>query len=74
MAFIDFNEFNLFCQEYDIDLEEELQTVSLDSALNAKLNISYKDYRIKKSDYFKGIETILISEIAALAKADKIYD
>jgi hypothetical protein len=55
-------------------LEEELQTVSLDSALNAKLNISYKDYRIKKSDYFKGIETILISEIAALAKADKIYD
>jgi hypothetical protein len=74
MAFINFNEFNQFCLEYDISWEEELQAVSLDSALEAKLSTNFKDYKLKKSDYFKGIETILTSEIAALAKADKIYE
>jgi len=54
---------------YDVAFDEpdrpELDTEAL---LDAKLNISYKDYKLTKNDYFNGIKTILTSEKAALAK------
>jgi hypothetical protein len=42
--------------------------------LEAKLNVSYKDYKLTKADYFNGIKTILTSEKAALAKCNKIWE
>ena len=41
--------------------------------LDAKLNQSYKDYKVSKHDYFMGCPTMLTSEKAALAKVEKIY-
>jgi len=73
MAFIEFNEFNEFCLEYGINWGEELQETDLEDILDAKLNLSYKDYRVTKKDCFLGCSTMMTSEKAALAKAEGIY-
>ena len=73
MAFIEFNEFNEFCLDYGIDFGEALLETDLEDILDAKLNLSYKDYKLTKYDYFQGCPTMLTSEKAALAKVDQIY-
>ena len=73
MAFIEFNEFNEFCLLYGINWGEEVKENDLEDILDAKLNLSYKDYRVTKSDYFLGCPTMLTSEKAALSKAEGIY-
>jgi len=73
MAFIEFNEFNEFCMEYGINWGEDIKENDLEDVLDAKLNLSYKDYKITKDDYFLGCPTMLTSEKAALAKAEAIY-
>jgi hypothetical protein len=52
MAFIEFNEFNEFCMEFGIDWQEPLLETDLEDILDAKLNLSYKDYKITKEDYY----------------------
>ena len=37
--------------------------------MDAKLNLSYQDYKVTKADSFNGCPTMLTSEKAALAKA-----
>ena len=73
MAFIEFNEFNEFCLDYNIDFGEPLLETDLEDILDAKLNLSYKDYKLSKYDYFQGCPTMLTSEKAALAKVNEIY-
>ena len=73
MAFIEFNEFNEFCLDYNIDFGEPLLETDLEDILDAKLNLSYKDYKLSKYDYFQGCPTMLTSEKAALAKVSEIY-
>jgi hypothetical protein len=73
MAFIEFNEFNEFSQEYGINWNEALLESDLEDILDAKLNLSYKDYKLTSDDYFMGIKTVLNSEKAALAKVNQIY-
>ena len=73
MAFIEFNEFNEFCMDYNIDFGEPLLETDLEDILDAKLNLSYKDYKLSKYDYFQGCPTMLTSEKAALAKVSEIY-
>lgn len=73
MAFIEFNEFNEFSQEYGIDWGEELIQGDLEDILDAKLNLSYKDYKVGKKDYFQGCPSMLTSEKAALAKCNSIW-
>ena len=51
-AFIEFNEFNEFTMEYDIDWKEKLLETDLEDILDAKINLSYKDYQLSKTDYF----------------------
>jgi hypothetical protein len=46
----------------------------LEDILDAKLNVSYLDYKLTKNDYFRGCKTMLTSEKAALAKCTLIYD
>jgi fructose-specific phosphotransferase system component IIB len=45
----------------------------LEDVLEAKLNLSYKDYKVTKKDYFNGCPTMLTSEKAALTAATEIY-
>ena len=52
MAYICFNEFNEFCMVYDINWGEPLDANDTEAILDRKLNLSYKDYKVTKSDYF----------------------
>jgi hypothetical protein len=72
-AFIEFNEFNEFTMEYGVDWNEALLETDLEDILDAKLNLSYKDYVVTKDDYFQGVSTMLTTEKAALAAATNIY-
>jgi hypothetical protein len=72
-AFIEFNEFNEFTMEYGVDWNEALLETDLEDILDAKLNLSYKDYVVTKDDYFTGVSTMLTSEKAALAAVTNIY-
>jgi len=74
MAFIEFNEFNEFCLAYGIDFGEALLETDLEDILDEKINLSYKDYKVTKRDFFNGCTTILTSEKAALAKVTQIYE
>jgi hypothetical protein len=73
MAFIEFNEFNEFMLEHGFEFGEELLETDLEDILDAKLNLSYVDYKVSKYDYFLGCPTMLTSEKAALAKVTQIY-
>ena len=73
MAFIEFNEFNEFSIEHGLDFNEPLLETDLEDILDAKLNLSYLDYKVSKYDYFQGCPTMLTSEKAALAKVSQIY-
>jgi hypothetical protein len=74
MAFIEFNEFNEFTMQFGVDWGEKLVENDLEEVLEHKLNTSYKDYKLSKSDYFNGCKTILTSEKAALARANILYN
>lgn len=73
MAFIEFNEFNEFSIEHGIDWGEALLETDMEDILDAKLNLSYKDYQVTEDDYFCGCPTMLNSEKAALAKAEELF-
>jgi hypothetical protein len=69
MAFIEFNEFNEFSMDYGVDWNEPLLETDLEDILDAKRNVSYKDYQLSEADVFHGCPSMLTSEKAALAKA-----
>ena len=73
MAFIEFNEFNEFSLEYGLNWKEPLAENDLEDILDAKINLSYKDYIVSEADYFQGCPTMLNNEKAALATVRKIY-
>ena len=52
MAFIEFNEFNEFSLEYGLNWKEPLAENDLEDILDAKINLSYKDYIVTEADYF----------------------
>jgi hypothetical protein len=73
MAFIEFNEFNEFSQDYGINWGEPLLEGDLEDILDAKLNLSYKDYVVTPDDYFQGCPSMFTSEKAALSRCRKIW-
>ena len=56
--------------DYGVDWQEELLENDLEDQLDAKNNLSYKDYQLTKDDYFQGCATMLTSEKAALTKVN----
>ena len=46
MAFIEFNEFNEFSMEYGLNWNEPLAENDMEDILDAKINLSYKDYTV----------------------------
>ena len=73
MAFIEFNEFNEFCMEYNIDFGEPLLETDLEDILDEKINMSYQDYKVTKKDWFNNVSTILTSEKAALNHCETVW-
>lgn len=73
MAFIEFNEFNEFSIDYGLKWGEPLLETDLEDILDAKNNLSYKDYVVTESDYFMGCPTMFTNEKAALAYTRKAY-
>ena len=65
---------NEFSQTYGIDWGEKLLETDLEDILDAKLNLSYKDYQLSEEDFFMGCSTMLTSEKAALAKVSQLYE
>lgn len=59
--------------DYGLDWKEKLLENDLEDQLDAKINLSYKDYELTSNDYFLGKETMLKSEKAALAKVRQIW-
>ena len=45
----------------------------MEDILDAKINLSYKDYTVTEKDYFMGCPTMLNNEKAAIAVAKKLY-
>lgn len=71
LAYFDYWEFVEFMEGYGVEFDEpERPELDTEELVQAKLNISYKDYKLTKSDYFYDIKTILTSEKAALAKCN----
>jgi hypothetical protein len=73
MAFIEFNEFNEFSLDYGLSWGEPLLENDLEDILDAKINLSYKDYVVTEKDYFEGCPTMFTNEKAALNRARAIY-
>jgi len=73
-AYIDLHEFAEFCDEYDVNLGIPLEENHNEDIIEQKNNISYRDYKLHKHDYFQGCKTMLTSEKAALAKCHAIYE
>ena len=73
MAFIEFNEFNAFSMDSNLNWGEPLAENDLEDILDAKINLSYKDYVVTEKDYFQGCATMLNNEKAALSKVRSIY-
>jgi len=75
LAYIDYWEFVEFCETYEIYYDEPDRPLNdTEAIMDARLNISYRDYKLTKADYFQGNKTILLSEKAALAKCAQIWD
>jgi len=74
MAFIEFNELNEFSLDFDFKWGEPLLETDLEDILDAKINLSYKDYIVTPEvDFFQGKPTVLTNEKAALHVATKMY-
>lgn len=73
MAFFEFNEFNEFSKKYELDWGEALLLNDMEDILDAKINLSYRDYEVTENDYFMGNPTMLTNEKAALARVREIY-
>lgn len=73
MAFIEFNELNEFSRAYDLSWNEPVLETDMEAILEAKINQSYKDYKVTSADYFEGCPTMLTNEKAALQVAREIY-
>jgi hypothetical protein len=51
LAFIEYWEFVEFAEDYDIQFDEpERPELDTEAIMEAKLNISYKDYKLTKAD------------------------
>ena len=74
LAYVEFNEFNEFMQSYGYTgFNEPLIENDNEAILEHKLNVSFKNYKVTKKDYFMGCPSMLTSEKAALALANSIY-
>lgn len=45
----------------------------MEDILDAKINLSYKDYKVTEEDYFEGCPSMFKNEKAALNRARTIY-
>ena len=52
LAYIDFNEFRKFCNDYNIDMGESLSLEDKEDLLEEQENVSFKDYIITEKDKF----------------------
>lgn len=73
MAFIEFNEFNEFSLDNDLSWGESLLENDMEDILDAKINLSYRDYKVTEDDYFEGCPSMFTNEKAALNRARAIY-
>ena len=72
MAIIDLNEFGQWLQRNGIELGIQLKADDAEERLKQKLEVEPGAYMLKQDDYYRGVQTILNSEVAAMAKVKQI--
>ena len=69
LAFIELNDIASWLQSYGFDLGIQVSSIDESTNLQKKLAIGPSEYQIDETkDYYRGVSTILNSEIAALTK------
>ena len=74
LAFIELNDIASWLRKYGFDIGVQINEVDQSDKLKKKLAIGPKEYQVTEADYYRGIPTILNSEVAALATAIKLSD
>lgn len=73
LACVEITEIAEWLLKYGCDLGIKINKVDQTDVINKKLQIGPKDYQINPEvDYYRGISTILNSEVAALARVIEI--
>jgi len=69
MAFVELNDIAIWLKKFDFDLGVPISEDGQGDILDKALAIGPREYQLDPScDYWRGVETILNSEVAALAK------
>jgi hypothetical protein len=69
MAFVELNDVAVWLTKFDFDLGVPISDIDQGDLLTKKLAIGPDQYQLDPSkDYWRGVETILNSEVAALTK------
>lgn len=71
-AHIGLNDLIDFLGFFDFDLGVQ-KTIDEEERMKLKANIEPKDYKITNADYWRGCQTILNNETAALLKCEQIF-
>lgn len=69
LAFIELGDVATILKQVGCDLGVKCNQVDESAKLKKKLAVGPEEYKLSESDYYRGLPTILNSEVAALAKA-----
>lgn len=72
LAFVQFNDIIDWLKDWQFDFGVAKEQDS-EEELHKKINTAPKQYVIQEKDFFRKCKTILNSEVAALAYAEKLY-
>ena len=74
LAFIELNDIASWLKAFGFDLGIKISQMDVADALEKKLKVGPEEYQLNaQTDYYRGIETILNSEVAAMAKVMQLY-
>ena len=72
LAFMELNDMACWLKDHGFDLGIPINKQDAETAFEKKANVKPSDYVLSEIDYFRGVPTILNSEVAALAKCLEI--
>ena len=72
LAFMELNDMACWLKDHGFDLGIPINKQDAETAFEKKANVKPQDYVLSELDYYRGVPTILNSEVAALAKCLEI--
>ena len=68
LAFMELNDVNKWLLDHGYDLGVPVKQIDREDEFEKKMSVQPKDYELTEKDYYRNKQTILNSEVAALAK------